>query len=208
LGLEKGWFVVSANLIFDSDQYFHAIVSQAFQERRVETYPHVKTYIVDVLKHYLLTENLYDQQDSSGKKTRKTLAEMLLKANQAGQKERFEQLKKLGDSSLYISGFFSDSFQRKIIDIDYYVDMGRMAYDSLSINVDEDTFSKLYKEISLKFMALVDVLSLISQRSKMMDQENVLRMMDLYSKTGSSLAEENLNEKGVFTRLDKGQLKQ
>lgn len=208
MGLEKGWFVVSANLIFDSDQYFHAIVSQAFQERRVETYPHVKTYIVDVLKHYLLTENLYDQQDSSGKKTRKTLAEMLLKANQAGQKERFEQLKKLGDSSLYISGFFSDSFQRKIIDIDYYVDMGRMAYDSLSINVDEDTFSKLYKEISLKFMALVDVLSLISQRSKMMDQENVLRMMDLYSKTGSSLAEENLNEKGVFTRLDKGQLKQ
>ncbi len=199
---------MSANLIFDSNQYFHAIVGEAFQERKLETYPHVKTYIVDVLKHYLVTENLYDQQDSSGKKTRKTLAEMLLKANQAGQKERFEQLKKLGDSSLYISGFFSDSFQRKIIDIDYYVDMGRMAYDSLAINVDEDTFSKLYKEISLKFMALVDVLSLISQRSKMMDQENILRMMDLYSKTGSSLAEENLNEKGVFTRLDKGQLKQ
>lgn len=208
MGLKKGWFIMSANLIFDSNQYFHAIVSEAFQERKVETYPHVKTYVVGVLKHYLVTENLYDQQDSSGKKTRKTLAEMLLKANQAGQKQRFEQLKRLGDSSLYISGFFSDSFQRKIIDIDYYVDMGRMAYDSLSINVDEDTFSKLYKEISLKFMVLVDVLSLISQRSKMMDQENVLRMMDLYSKTGSSLAEENLNEKGVFTRLDKGQLKQ
>jgi len=110
--------------------------------------------------------------------------------------------------SLYISGFFSDSFQRKIIDVDYYVDMGRMAFESLAKDVEEDTFSKLFRDISVQFMSLVDVLSLISQKAKMTDDENILRMMDVYSKTGSSFVGETLAEKGVFHRPHKKTSKQ
>lgn len=199
---------MAVNLVLDSNSYFREMVDNAFAERKLKTYPQVKSYLVDVLKHYLVVENLYDEQDASGKKTRKTLAEMLLTANQAGTKLRFEKLKNLGDSSLYISGFFSDSFQRKIIDVDYYVDIGRMAYDSLSSDVEEDTFARLYKEISNQFLSLVDVLSLISQKAKITDEENILRMMDVYAKTGSTLIEETLAEKGVFNKPQKGQLKQ
>lgn len=185
-------------LILDSNQYFNDIVEEAFQERRFQTYPHIKTYMVDILKHYLLVENLYDQLDTSGRKTRETIAELYLKAGQSGGRDRVEKLKKLGDRSLYISGFFSDSFQRKIIDVDYYVDMGKMAFESLAQDVEEDTFSKLFKDLSAHFLNLVDVLAVISQKAKMMDEENVLRMMDLYSKTGSALLGEALAEKGVF----------
>lgn len=199
---------MAANLIFDSNQYFVKVVDEAFEERKLRTYPQVKTYLVDVLKYYLLVENLYDQEDPSGKKTRKTLAEMFLTANQSGARQRFENLKRLGDSSLYISGFFSDSFQRKIIDVDYYVDIGKMAFDSLSNDVEEDLFAKLYKEISQQFLGLVDVLSLISQKAKITDEENILRMMDVYAKTGSTLIEKTLVEKGVFNKPNKGQLKQ
>ncbi|MEM7647234.1 MAG: hypothetical protein AAF203_10010, partial [Pseudomonadota bacterium] len=167
----------------------------------------VKNYIVDMLKHYLVTENLFDEKDPSGRKTRKTMAEMLLTAGQSNAQKRFELLKRLGDSSLYISGFFSDSFQRKIIDVDYYVDMGKMAFESLSQDVDEDTFARVYRELSIHFLGLVDVLSLMSQKAKMMDEENILRMMDVYAKTGSSLMEENLAVKGVF-QPEKKQTKQ
>ena len=189
---------MSTQLILNSNEYFYTLVDDAFKERKIQTYPQVKTYIVDVLKHYLLVENLYDQEDYSGKKTRKTMAEMFLSANQGGRKERVEKLKKLGDCSLYISGFFSDSFQRKIIDVDYYVDMGKMAFDSLSQDVEEDTFSKLFKDLSLHFVKFVDVLSLISQKAKITNEENILRMMDVYAKTGSTLMGETLAEKGVF----------
>lgn len=199
---------MSTQLILDSNQYFQTVVEDAFNERRLDSSPYVKTYIVDVLKHYLVVENLYDQKDQSGKKTRQTIAEMYLGAKQLSRRERTEQLKKLGDSSLYISGFFSDSFQRKIIDVDYYVDMGRMAFDSLSSDVDEDTFSKLFKDLSLHFLNLVDVLALISQKAKIMDEENVLRMMDVYSKTGSSLLGETLAEKGFFNSSKGKQTKQ
>jgi len=199
---------MAVNLIFNSNQYFQEAVEEAFVERKIKTFPYIKSYLVDILKHYLFVENLYDMEDSSGKKTRSTLAEMLLTAQQLGVQEKREKLKKLADSSLYISGFFSDSFQRKIIDIDYYVDMGKTAYSELSYNVDEDTFAQLYKEIARQFIPLVDVLSVISQRASMTDKENILRMMDVYAKTGSPLIEETLAEKGVFSSATKNQIKQ
>lgn len=199
---------MSTQLILDSNEYFQTVVEEAFKERKFQTYPHVKTYVVDVLKHHLFVENLFDEQDTSGRKTQKTMAELYLQANQESRKQRVEKLKILGDRSLYISGFFSDSFQRKIIDIDYYVDMGKLAFESLSNDVDEDTFSRLFRDLSVHFINLVDVLAVISQKAKMMDDENVLRMMDVYAKTGSSLAGENLVEKGVFTRPGKKQTPQ
>ena len=195
-------------IILDSQEHFYEMVEEAFEERSVDTYPHVKAYVADLLKHYLVTENLYDQEDDSGKRTRETLAEQLLTAGSSQSNQKIEKLKKLGDSSLYISGFFSDSFQRKIIDVDYYVDMGKIAYDSLSSSVHEDTFSKLYREISVKFIDLMDALSFISKKANMMDEENILRLMDVYTKTGSPLIEQTLVEKGVFNIPTKKQMKQ
>ena len=189
---------MSTQLILDADQYFQEAVEEAFNQRKLQPEPELKTYVVDVLKHYLAVENLYNQKDESGRRTRQTMAEMFLEACQLGKKDRAERLKKMGDCSLYISGFFSDSFQRKIIDVDYYVDMGRMAFSSLASDMDEDHFAKLFTELSNQFLKLVDVLSLISKKAKIMDEENVLRMMDVYSKTGSHLIGETLAEKGLF----------
>ncbi len=199
---------MSTQLIIDSDAYFQSVVDEAFKERRLETRPQIKTYIVEVLKHYLSVENLYDVEDTTGRKTRKTMAEMYLSANQLGGRVRTEKLKKVGDTSLYISGFFSDSFQRKIIDVDYYVDMGKMAFGSLAHDVNEDTFAKLFKDLSEQFLNLVDVLAVISQKAKMTDEENILRMMDVYSRTGSNLLGETLAEKGYFNASTKKQTKQ
>ncbi len=199
---------MSTQLIIDSDAYFQTVVDEAFKERRLETRPQIKTYIVEVLKHYLCVENLYDVEDTTGRKTRKTMAEMYLSANQLGGRVRTEKLKKVGDTSLYISGFFSDSFQRKIIDVDYYVDMGKMAFGSLAHDVNEDTFAKLFKDLSEQFLNLVDVLAVISQKAKMTDEENILRMMDVYSRTGSNLLGETLAEKGYFNASTKKQSKQ
>ena len=37
-------------------------------------------------------------------------------------------LKQIGDVSLFVSGFFSDSLRRKLVDVDYYVSIGGVAY--------------------------------------------------------------------------------
>lgn len=184
-------------IIGDTKEYFRQSLQDALIERKVETYPVVKSYLVDVLNHYLITENLFDEERSTGKRGRETLAETMLKAASATPRVRFDLLKRLGDSALYVSGFFGDSLQRKVVDVDYYIDMGSTAYHSLSQEVYEDTFSQLYKEIALKFNDFVDVFSLMSRKS-MSSEDNILRLMELYAKTDSSLAKERLIEKGLF----------
>jgi len=187
----------SLALVGNAKIYFRETLQDALVERKVETHPVVEGYLVDILDRYLFTANLFNENKDSGKLTRETLAEMMLKAGTATPRVRFDMLKKLGDSALYVSGFFGDSLQRKVVDVDYYIDMGSTAYHSLSKEMSEDTFAQLYKEIAYRFNEFVDVFSLMSRKT-MGQEDNVFRLMDIYVKTESPLAQEKLAEKGLF----------
>lgn len=112
----------------------------------------------------------------------------------------------VGDRALYLTGFFSDSFQRKIVDIDYYVEIGAAAYSNLSSLTRQDTLASVYTTFSKRFPEFVEVLNYISEKSLVQGDQNVLRLYDRYLRTGSDLAREKLTELGVVT-LPKEQLK-
>ncbi|WP_413289440.1 hypothetical protein [Bdellovibrio sp. HCB337] len=156
--------------------------------------------MVHLLQHYLDAKNLFDPEfDEAGRKVPKTLAEMYLHANSSDDESvKVELLKKLGDRSLYVSGFFGDSLQRKIVDVDYYVNMGGAAYATLAGCVREDVSIQVYTTISRRFVDFVDVLTYISHSSFINSNESVLRLYDKYMTTGSELAREKLTEMGVL----------
>lgn len=183
----------------DSKSFFRQSLKEALTERKIETYPQVESYLVDLLNHYLFVTNLFDEEDPAGKRTRETLAEMMLKAANSSTRQRSDLLKKLGDSALYMSGFFGDSFQRKVIDVDYYIDMGASAYSTLSREMYEDTFARMYMEIAQKFNLFVDVFMLMSRKTIGSEQNNILRLMEIHVKTGSPLAQDLLTDKGIYT---------
>lgn len=179
-------------------EFFNEAVKTAFEQRRIKTYPLVQGYLVELLEFYVPAENLFDEVDSSGRRTRETLAETFLKAQSADLFERIELLKKLADRSLYISGFFGDSLQRKLVDIDYYANMGCAAYGALATTVREDSLSKVYSEFAQRFLEFVEVLTMISSQSRLQDEENILRLYETYARTGSDFARERLLEKGLI----------
>lgn len=180
-------------------QFFNEAIEEALSKRKMKAFPMAQGYLVKLLEYYMNTEHLFDEVDSSGKKrTRETLAETYLKAANAEPNLRNELLKKLGDRSLYISGFFGDSLQRKLVDIDYYADMGGAAYGSLAELVREDTMSKVYRDFSERFLDYVEVLTFISTNSFVQSEENLLRLYETYARTGSDLARERLLEKGLI----------
>ena len=189
----------SKQILASSGEFFSEVVDEALESRKIKTYPMVSKYIVDLLENYLFTDNLYDTHDESGRKQRSTLAEMLLTASSSTQNEKIKLLKKLGDSSLYISGFFAPSLRRKPIDVGYYVNMGCTAYNSLSLTIKETTFSKVYSEISNRFVEFVDVLTYIRDKSLVSPNQDLLELMEIYNQTGSSLAREELIKNGVMT---------
>ena len=188
----------SSTLVLSTRDYFQEIVSDAFEQRKVKTLPLVRNYIVELLEFYVPAANLFDEIDSSGRRVRATLAETFLKAQSVDTNERIELLKKLADRSLYISGFFADSLQRKLVDVDYYADMGGMAYGALAGTVREDTTARVYQEFARRFLEFADVLTYISARAHLQNEDNIMRLFEVYARTGSEVAREKLIAKGLI----------
>ena len=189
------------------EEHFSEVVKEACAQRHVKTQPQIEVYLVQLLKHYLDSRNLHHsiEQDSTEKPV-ETFAEMYLQAMNAETTKKKEMMRTLADKSLYLTGFFSDYFQRKIVDMDYYVEIGSAAYHNLSSWTKEDTLSIVYSTFSKRFHEYVEVLNYISEKSLIQSDQNVLRLYDRYLRTGSDLAREKLTELGVIT-LPKEQLK-
>jgi hypothetical protein len=186
-------------LIVESPRaYFIDRVEGALERLKFAPLPLSRHYLVDLLQHFMFSSNLFPTDEETGRARRETLAEMYFKAQSATPPQRFDLLKKLGDSSLYICGFFGDSLTRKIVDIDYYVDMGGVAYAALSTSASNENLAQVYGEYALRFPEFVDVLTYISQDSRIQTNEDLLRLYDRYLSTGSRLAEEQLLEKGLL----------
>ncbi len=193
-------------LLISPEQHFSEVLKEACQQRKIKTAPLVETYLVHLLKHYLDTKNLYQTNDAAAEPEPQTLAEMYLVAMNSEAPKNKEMMKTLADRALYVSGFFGDSLQRKVVDIDYYSNIGSAAYSNLAVWTKEDTVASIYKTFSQRFLEFVDVLSYISEKSAVQTDQNVLRLYDKYIKTGSDLARDRLIQMGVLA-LPKDQLK-
>ncbi len=187
-----------SELVLSTRGFFQDLVSEACERRKIKTIPIAKSYLAELLEFYVPTANLFDEFDDTGRWKRETLAETFLRAQTAEHRTRGELLKKLGDRSLYISGFFGDSLQRKLVDVDYYADMGCAAYSSLASDVHEDTFARLYKEFASRFLEFAEVLTEISVLAQVTDEQNILRLYETFTKTGSDVARSKLIEKGLI----------
>lgn len=120
----------------------------------------------------------------------------LAKALESGGSEQRARLRGVGDFSLFMSGFFADSFTRKIVDVDYYVSMGEYAYGSLSRR-DEDAFSEVFGELARKFVGFMDVLSDISERTGGAQRADILRLYEKWLRTGSARDGQTLIDHGI-----------
>lgn len=191
----------AVELFISPQGYFQELVQKGLSQRKVVAYPHVESYLVHLLQHYLDARNLFEEPytNESGQRSPQTLAESYLIAQNAEPITRAEMLRKLGDRTLYISGFFGDSLSRKVVDIDYYAEIGGAAYASLAHCTREDTMAKVYSTFSQRFLEFVDVLTYISHQSLIKSDESILRLYERYMRTGSELAKEKLLEMGVLT---------
>jgi hypothetical protein len=204
--MEKRSNAKTTEIFISADGYFAELVKKGMEFRKINADPNVEMYLVGLLNHYLDARNLFEEvEPESGHKAPKTLAELYMVAQNSQPAMRFELLKKLGDRSLYISGFFADSLERKLVDVDYYAEMGCVAYGSLAQSA-QDSISHVYNTFSKRFLEFVDVLTYISHSSQIQSDQNILRLYDRYIKTGSELAREKLIENGIVA-LPRDQVK-
>jgi hypothetical protein len=180
--------------------YFRRSVEDVMENQGVDMDPHASYYVVNLLTSFSRTEALYeDDGESNGLRP---LALMLADAANANSvEERSQSLQRIGDVSLFISGFFSDSLEKSAVDIDYYINMGGNAYAVLSEEIRGtfrgNAFAHIYQELSEKFLILIDILNEIRDNRRSDSNLDLLRTYQVWQKTGSRRCEELLRKQGV-----------
>jgi len=187
-------------LITSPRPFFTKLVEDAVNHRRLKAPIATQGYLVNLLEHYMVTGNLFGSTEINGTAVPSTLAETFLIAANAEPAAKQELLKRLGDSALYISGFFGDSLSRKVVDVDYYAEIGGSAYSTLASVMARET-APIYQDLAQRFLDYVEVLTVISQQSLVQSDKDLLRLYNRYLVTGSKLAAEQLLEQGIFTSL-------
>jgi len=180
-------------------EYFHDALQGALAHQHVAVEDQTEQYVVNLLTLFSRSEELFEPT-ADGTRV-KPLVQMLSEALEAPTaQERERGLQRLGDVSLFIAGFFAHSFARKLIDIDYHIAMGGRAYGTLAGGLcrgRRQVLGRVFAELAAKFLPLVDALNEISDAAHRYTQADVLRLYELWLKTGSPRARQLLHGLGI-----------
>ena len=171
--------------IIKPEEFFSDCIKRALKDQNVILSPEVSYYLIKLLCDFVPAKNFNP----------KPLAFMLKDALEGENHVR--EFRYLGDFSLYTAGFFPESLKNKLIDVDYYIGMGRNAYGVLSSE------HVVFNNLSKKFSTIVDIFNQISEESFTQNQEDVLRMYELWQTTDSPRLKKKLAKLGIITNQKK-----
>jgi hypothetical protein len=184
-------------------EFFRDALHDALSHQHVAVEDQTEHYVVNLLTLFSDADALFerDARDPEQRTRLKPLVVMLGEAMEAPTHEaRFRGLQRLGDVSLFIAGFFSAGFARKLVDVDYHIAMGGRAYGTLAENCGPArarTLRQVFAELAAKFTPMVDALNEISESSYQHSDRDRLRLYELWVKTGSERSRALLRKLGI-----------
>ncbi|OFX22408.1 MAG: hypothetical protein A2V77_22855 [Anaeromyxobacter sp. RBG_16_69_14] len=180
-----------------AQEFFRELVSDALSHRRLQIQEATEFYLVNLLAQHLQEERLLARVEG-GEAQAEPLALILKRALEGDREARWRNLKRLGDTSLFVSGFFGDSLARSLVDIDYYIAMGERAYDALSEEPRGPSGAQeLFAELAERFPQFVDLFAEIAELADLGSNRGLLRLYERFLLTGSERVAQRLRERGV-----------
>jgi hypothetical protein len=170
-------------------EYFKELVETAMEHQHLAVRDLTSFYLVNLLTGFV-------HFDRSAPASEEPLGIRLARALKTGGSRQRDGLREVGDQSLFISGFFADSLNRSLVDIDYYMQLGECAYASLARRGDP-ALGDVFDELAGKFSACVDVLGEVSERSALASNSDVLRLYEKWLRTRSRRSGDLLAERGI-----------
>lgn len=184
-------------LVAQPQEYFYELLDGAFSKRSFRPTAETEFYLVNLLNQFMTTDALY-ATNADGRHEEGALALLVKEAVEtSGGSAQRVMFRQVGDLSLYTAGFFQDSLNRKLVDLDYYIDMGGHAYRQAASRHEEESLRRIFEELAHRFGKFVDVLADVSDQTMLKTERNLLRLYDTWITTKSARAERLLNEAGI-----------
>ena len=179
-------------------EYFRELVESAMQNEHVSANEATSFYVVNLLSAFVHLE----RSPAAGAHD-EALGVRLARAMQTAGTAQRDGLRRVGDLSLFISGYFSDSLNRRLVDVDYYIQLGECAYGSLARRGDR-ALGDVFDELSGRFTIFVDILGEVSERTALTSDADVLRLYEKWVRTKSRRSGDLLASKGIVPNSSAG----
>ncbi len=176
------------------DEFFHEVVTDALEAVDLDASEPASWYLVGLLGEFT--------------RARLTDEPLGMKLAQPGEdpSERVRNLKQVGDTSLYVAGFFAESLTRSLVDVDYYVGIGQSAYSQLARSLGsgpraQRSITEVYEELAAKFPRFVDVLAAVRKRVALLQlgqAPDIGRLYEIWLRTRDEWVEQKLKEAGLL----------
>ena len=129
---------------------WHALVNEAQAASSRVLNEETESYLVFLLMRFSMTTDWLES----------VIALDFLESMQRHEASQIELMREVGDKSLLFSGLFPDLARRRRVSLDYYVNMGRSAYQSVSELQTPDQ-ALLYVQLSHQFINMQIILQSI-----------------------------------------------
>lgn len=185
--------------VSDVREFFREALHTALGHQHLHVQDHTEHYIVNLLAMFSHTEALFEPDTERSQL--KPLAILLAEAVEAGDsRQRFRMLQRMGDVALFVAGFMAGGLARRPVDVDYHIAMGGRAYATLAMapyHGAQRALGCVFEELARKFQPLVDALNEISEDAAKNSPRDVLRLYDIWHRTGSKRAHRLLLKLGI-----------
>lgn len=182
-----------AGLFAETDllQFFRDRVVEATRHQRAPVSPSAQLYLAQ-----LLTEVGHERETPpSGADT---LAELHVQASLAPPAEAVTLLKRLGDWSLLLTGFFREHLARRRVTREYCARMGGGAYQRLEhMFPGDEALAPVFGELAERYDTCSEVIAEVRDEAAGRSDADVLRLYEEWLRTGSPRVAERLKELGV-----------
>ena len=185
-------------------EFFRSLLDAAIANQRARSHVQAETelYLVNLLGEFLGSEALFVREED-GSLQRKPLAFLLKEALDEQGAVRAAALRKLGDTSLFVSGFLPDSLTRSSVGVEYYKSMGERAYDALGQHVGQRVRHRtIFADLADRFDLFVELLTEVSERTVVSTSAGVIKLYERYLRTGSERVASVLKSKGMLPLTD------
>lgn len=141
--------------------YFREALEAVMRKTHIQVTESAQLYVVNLLKEFSRSEVAFA---GTGYGERVIFADLFERGLSAHASEALQIFRHLGDTALYLLGFFKESQEARIVSKTYYRDMGMQAYAHVSLlsRVHNASNAALFQEMSERFSDLVVVLELIA----------------------------------------------